>query len=88
LDGRSWWIDIESTSHQQRKGNIYKGRVTRVEPSLEAAFMDYGVERQGFLPLKEISRADFQNYDPRTPMAQVRIQDVITEGQEMVVQVG
>ena len=52
-------LDIESTSYQQRKGNIYKARVTRVEPSLEAAFVDYGAERQGFLPLKEISRIYF-----------------------------
>lgn len=80
-------LDIESTTHQQKKGNIYKGIVTRVEPSLEAAFVDYGSERQGFLPLKEISRLYFQNYDGATPMAQVRIQDVIKEGQELLVQV-
>ncbi len=80
-------LDIESAAHHQRKGNIYKGRVTRVEPSLEAAFVDYGSERQGFLPLKEISRAYFLDYSPKTPMAQVRIQDVIKEGQELPVQV-
>jgi ribonuclease E len=80
-------LDIESATHQQKKGNIYKGRVTRVEPSLDAAFVDYGAERQGFLPLKEISRTYFQGYDPRTPMSQVRIKDVIKEGQEMIVQV-
>jgi len=80
-------LDIESSSYIQRKGNIYKGKVTRVEPSLEAAFVDYGAERQGFLPLKEISRIFFQGYDERTPMAQVRIKDVIKEGQELVVQV-
>ena len=73
--------------HSQRKGNIYQGRVTRVEPSLEAAFVDYGTERQGFLPLKEISRSDFRNFSPATPMAQVRIKDVIEEGQELLVQV-
>src|SRR4030067_3678682 len=49
-------LDIESSTYQQKKGNIYHDRVTRVEPSLEAAFVDYGSERQGFLPLKEISR--------------------------------
>ena len=49
-------LDIESAIRARRKGNIYKGVVTRVEPSLEAAFVDYGAERQGFLPLKEISR--------------------------------
>ena len=80
-------LDIESSSYQQKKGNIYKGKITRVEPSLEAAFIDYGSERQGFLPLKEISRIYFQGYDERTPMSQVRIKDVIREGQEMIVQV-
>ncbi|TAM47775.1 MAG: Rne/Rng family ribonuclease [Gammaproteobacteria bacterium] len=80
-------LDIESASFQQKKGNIYKGKVTRVEPSLEAAFVDYGTERQGFLPLKEISRLYFQGYDDRTPMSQVRIKDVIKEGQEFIVQV-
>ena len=80
-------LDIESTAHHQKKGNIYKGVVTRVEPSLEAAFVDYGSERQGFLPLKEISRLYFQDYNGATPMAQVRIQDVIKEGQELLVQV-
>ena len=80
-------LDIESSSYQQKKGNVYKGKVTRVEPSLEAAFVDYGSERQGFLPLKEISRIYFRDYDNKTPMAQVRIKDVIKEGQELVVQV-
>ena len=80
-------LDIESSTYQLKKGNIYKGRVTRVEPSLEAAFIDYGTERQGFLPLKEISRSLFTGYDERTPMGQVRIKDVIKEGQELVVQV-
>jgi ribonuclease E len=80
-------LDIESSTYQQRKGNIYKGKVTRVEPSLEAAFVDYGTDRQGFLPLKEISRQFFQGYDDRTPMSQVRIKDVIKEGQDLVVQV-
>lgn len=80
-------LDIESTAYQQRKGNIYKGRVTRVEPSLEAAFVDYGTERQGFLPLKEISRVYFNNLEEATPIGQVRIKDVINEGQELIVQV-
>ncbi len=80
-------LDIESSTYQQKKGNIYKAKITRVEPSLEAAFVDYGSERQGFLPLKEISRIYFQGYDERTPMSQVRIKDVIREGQEMIVQV-
>ncbi len=80
-------LDIESTVRHQKKGNIYKGVVTRVEPSLEAAFVDYGSERQGFLPLKEISRSYFTDYSASTPMAQVRIQDVIKEDQELVLQV-
>jgi ribonuclease E len=80
-------LDIESSTYQQKKGNIYKAKVTRVEPSLEAAFVDYGTERQGFLPLKEISRIYFQGYDDRTPMSQVKIRDVIKEGQELIVQV-
>jgi len=80
-------LDIESAIRAQRKGNIYKAVVTRVEPSLEAAFVDYGAERQGFLPLKEISRSHFKNYSPTTPMAQVKIQDVLSVGQEFVIQV-
>jgi ribonuclease E len=80
-------MDIESSTHSQKKGNIYKGRITRVEPSLEAAFVDYGSERHGFLPLKEISRTYFLDYSSKTPMAQVRIQDVIKEGQELLLQV-
>ncbi|MEK6771443.1 MAG: Rne/Rng family ribonuclease [Pseudomonadota bacterium] len=80
-------LDIESAHYHQKKGNIYKAKVTRVEPSLEAAFVDYGTERQGFLPLKEISRLYFKDFDDRTSMSQVRIKDVIKEGQELVVQV-
>ena len=81
-------LDIESAARAERKGNIYKGRVTRVEPSLEAAFVDYGTQRQGFLPFKEISRSEFRNVPAETPMAQVKIQDAISEGQEFLVQVG
>ncbi|MHB8253326.1 MAG: Rne/Rng family ribonuclease [Acidiferrobacter sp.] len=80
-------LDIESANYQQKKGNIYKARVTRVEPSLEAAFVDYGSERQGFLPLKEISRTYFSGQDNKTSQGQVRIKDVIREGQEIVVQI-
>ncbi len=79
-------LDIESANYQQKKGNIYKGRVTRVEPSLEAAFVDYGSERQGFLPLKEISRIYF-NGDGKAASGQVRIKDVLREGQEIIVQI-
>jgi ribonuclease E len=77
-------LDIETAGKEQRKGNIYKGVVTRIEPSLEAAFVDYGSERHGFLPFKEVSRAYFlSDVDP----ARARIQDVMREGQEIIVQV-
>jgi len=77
-------LDIESASKEQRKSNIYKGVITRVEPSLEAAFVSYGEERHGFLPFKEISRAYFQ---PGVEPSKARIQDAIKEGQELIVQV-
>jgi len=77
-------LDIETTGKEQRKGNIYKGLITRVEPSLEAAFIDYGSDRHGFLPFKEINKSYFQSdVDP----ARARIQDVLREGQELIVQV-
>ncbi|HKY01517.1 MAG TPA: Rne/Rng family ribonuclease [Burkholderiales bacterium] len=77
-------LDIESASKEQRKSNIYKGVITRVEPSLEAAFVDYGTERHGFLPFKEIARAYFKrDADP----GRARIQDVIDEGTQIIVQV-
>ena len=76
--------EIEIEGREQRKGNIYKAVVTRVEPSLEACFVDYGEDRHGFLPFKEISRQYFQgNVSP----SQARINDVIKEGQELLVQV-
>ncbi len=78
-------LDIESATKEQRKSNIYKGVVTRVEPSLEACFVDYGTERHGFLPFKEIGRAYFR--DPNADPAKLRIQDAIKEGQEFIVQV-
>jgi ribonuclease E len=80
-------LDIESSSFQQKKGNIYKGIVTRVEPSLEACFVDYGAVRQGFLPMKEISRRFFTGDKKTAPISQTRIKDVIKEGQELVIQV-
>ena len=86
VDGqRLYDLDIEVPSREQRKANIYKGRITRIEPSLEAAFVDYGAERHGFLPLKEIS----SEYFVRSPEEKGRIQikDVLKEGQEIVVQV-
>ncbi len=76
--------EIEIEGREQRKGNIYKAVVTRVEPSLEACFVDYGEERHGFLPFKEISR---QYFAEGVPVSQARINDVIKEGQELLVQV-
>lgn len=86
VDGqRLFDLDIESPGHEQKKSNIYKGKITRVEPSLEAAFVDYGAERHGFLPLKEISR----EYFPADYVFNGRpnIKDIIKEGQEVIVQV-
>ncbi len=77
-------LDIEHAGKEQRKSNIYKGVITRVEPSLEAAFVDYGQERHGFLPFKEISRSYFSD---KANAGKARIQDVIKEGQELIVQV-
>jgi len=77
-------LDIETAGREQRKGNIYKGVVTRIEPSLEACFVNYGEERHGFLPFKEIARTYFkEGVDVRS----ARIQDVLREGQELIVQV-
>ena len=77
-------LDIESAGKEQHKSNIYKAVVTRIEPSLEAVFVDYGGERHGFLPFKEISKSYFkENTDP----VRSRIQDVLSEGQELIVQV-
>ena len=85
VDGQSLYdIDIEQPSREQKKSNIYKGRITRLEPSLEAAFVEYGSERHGFLPLKEISRDYFQaGADHRSG----NIKELLREGQEVVVQV-
>ncbi|KII79693.1 ribonuclease E [Vibrio renipiscarius] len=86
VDGqRLFDLDIESPGHESKKANIYKGRITRIEPSLEAAFVDYGAERHGFLPLKEIAREYFpQGY---TYQGRPSIKEVLTEGQEVIVQV-
>ena len=86
VDGQKLYdLDIEVPSREQRKANIYKGRITRVEPSLEAAFVDYGATRHGFLPLKEISSEYFVN-EPAEG-GRVQIKDVLKDGQEIVVQV-
>lgn len=86
VDGqRLYDLDIESPGHEQKKANIYKGKITRIEPSLEAAFVDYGAERHGFLPLKEIAREYFpNNYSSH---GRPNIKDVLREGQEVIVQV-
>ena len=85
VDGQNLYdIDIEQPSQDNRKSNVYKGRITRLEPSLEAAFVDYGADRHGFLPLKEISRDYFQaGVDPN----KAGLKELLREGQEVVVQV-
>ncbi|WP_217531934.1 ribonuclease E [Vibrio metschnikovii] len=86
VDGqRLFDLDIESPGHESKKANIYKGRITRIEPSLEAAFVDYGAERHGFLPLKEISRDYFP--EGYTYQGRPSIKEVLREGQEVIVQV-
>ena len=86
VDGQKLYdLDIESPGHEQKKSNIYKGTITRVEPSLEAAFVDYGADRHGFLPLKEIARTYFpQGYRFE---GRPNIKEVIREGQEVIVQI-
>ncbi|GAL38048.1 ribonuclease E [Vibrio maritimus] len=86
VDGQKLFdLDIESPGHESKKANIYKGRITRVEPSLEAAFVDYGAERHGFLPLKEIAKEYFP--EGYTYQGRPSIKDVLSEGQEVIVQV-
>ena len=77
-------LDIESATKEQRKSNIYKAVITRIEPSLEACFVNYGAERHGFLPFKEVSRSYFKT-EAEGPRA--RVQDALHEGQELIVQV-
>ncbi|WP_198517423.1 ribonuclease E [Halomonas sp. 141] len=84
VDGqRLYDLDIESGAREQKKANIYRGKITRVEPSLEAAFVDFGAERHGFLPLKEISR----EYFIKDVSGRPNIKEVLKEGQEVIVQV-
>ncbi|MDP6615868.1 MAG: Rne/Rng family ribonuclease [Gammaproteobacteria bacterium] len=86
VDGQKLYdLDIEVDSSQQKKANIYAGKITRVEPSLDAAFVDYGAERHGFLPLKDISRVYFSK-EPE-PGSRINIRQVLKEGQDIVVQV-
>ncbi|CAH0990114.1 Ribonuclease E [Sinobacterium norvegicum] len=81
---RLYDLDIENRTRVQKKSNVYKGKITRVEPSLEAAFVDFGAERHGFLPLKEISREYFYK---KSESGRPRIKDVVKEGTEVIVQV-
>ncbi|MDE2345883.1 MAG: Rne/Rng family ribonuclease, partial [Gammaproteobacteria bacterium] len=86
VDGQKLYdLDIEVPSREQKKANIYKGKITRIEPSLEACFVDYGSERHGFLPLKEISRVYFKSGADLS--GRLNIRELLHEGQELVVQV-
>jgi ribonuclease E len=86
VDGQYLYdLDIEHTNQVQKKSNIYKGTITRVEPSLNAAFVNYGAERHGFLPLKEVSK---EYWDPKKNIqGRPSIKDVLKEGQEVLIQV-
>jgi len=87
VDGQKLFdLDIEAVGKEQKKSNIYKARIVRIEPSLEAAFVDYGAERHGFLPLKEVSRHLFKE-KARNASGRVNIKDALDEGQELIVQV-
>ena len=84
VDGQHLYdLDIENVATKQKKANIYKGKITRIEPSLEACFVDYGSERHGFLPFKEISREYFKNANDQS----IAIKDQLEEGLELIIQV-
>jgi ribonuclease E len=88
VDGQKLYdLDIEVPSRGQKKSNVYKGKITRIEPSLEAAFVDYGAERHGFLPLKEVARGYFSESAREEGGKRLSIKDALTEGQELIVQV-
>ncbi|MCG8325245.1 MAG: Rne/Rng family ribonuclease, partial [Thiotrichales bacterium] len=89
VDGqRLYDLDIESTARQQKKSNIYKGRVVRIEHSLEAAFVNYGSERHGFLPFKEIAHALFRDRQSGgDKRGRINVRDEIKEGQEFIIQI-
>ncbi|QBZ82663.1 Ribonuclease E [Hydrogenovibrio crunogenus] len=85
VDGQKLYdLDVETPHHQKKKANIYKGTITRIEPSLEAAFVDYGAERHGFLPFKEIAE---EYYPDNKGNGRLSIKDILKEGQEVIVQV-
>lgn len=86
VDGQTLYdLDVETPLHQKKKANIYKGRITRIEPSLEAAFVDYGSDRHGFLPFKEIAEQYYPDSKPES--GRYSIKDILSEGQEVIVQV-
>jgi ribonuclease E len=86
VDGQKIYdLDVEIPSKEQKKANVYKGRITRVEPSLEACFVDYGAERHGFLPLKEVSKEYFK--PSGSSGGRMNIRELLDEGQEIIVQV-
>jgi ribonuclease E len=88
VDGQKLYdLDIEVPSRGQKKSNVYKGKITRIEPSLEAAFIDYGADRHGFLPLKEVARSYFSESTRSGSAGRQSIKDALREGQELVVQV-
>ncbi|EQD28036.1 ribonuclease E, partial [mine drainage metagenome] len=85
VDGQKLFdLSIEIPSREQKKANVYKGRISRVEPSLEACFVDYGATRHGFLPLKEVTR-DYFRHSPQG--GRMNIRELLSEGQELMVQV-
>src|SRR5210317_63763 len=88
VDGqRLYDLNIELPAGERKKANIYKGKITRVEPSLEAAFVEFGADRHGFLPLKEIAREYFYRKPPGDSQGRMKIKDVVKEGTEIIVQV-
>ncbi|ODN43811.1 Rne/Rng family ribonuclease [Piscirickettsia litoralis] len=88
VDGQHLYdLDIETAGYEQKKASVYKGRVTRIEPSLEAAFVDYGADRHGFLPLKEIAPEYYQASASTDKRGRVHIRDAVHEGQEVLVQI-
>lgn len=88
VDGqRLYDLDIESTGREQKKSNIYKGRIVRIEPSLEAAFVDYGAKRHGFLPFKEIARSLIKSKGGESSRGRINIKDELAVGQEFIIQV-
>lgn len=88
VDGQQLYdLDIETVGHEQKKSNIYKGKIVRIEPSLEAVFVDYGAEKHGFLPVKEISHEYFISTVSSSCNNKLNIKEILCEGQELIVQI-